>query len=75
MPCDKIVQNKEKVFRLKEIARKIPGEPHPKTVYLWCIRGVRKGEIKLEHIVTTGGLMTSLEAYSRFFYKLQRAKE
>jgi hypothetical protein len=68
-----ILERGEETFLLYTIAKKVDWEPCYKTVYNWCTKGYRG--IKLEYVLSPGGLRTSLEAYERFVLAIQELKD
>ena len=57
--------NRETLLRLKQAAKRLPGNVHISTVYRWIKLGVNGGT-KLEAVKMGGQLYTSEEAMQRF---------
>lgn len=61
----------ERLLSLPQLARQLPGKPHPSTVWRWHLRGVNG--IKLETTLVGGKRFTSVEAGWRFLDRVNAA--
>lgn len=74
-----IIEDRERHFFLRDLAKRLPKSPNPKTVYLWCKKGLlydrrnpRSIRIKMEYIVRGKDLCSSVEAYWRWIEKFNQ---
>jgi hypothetical protein len=63
----------EQLVTLAELARELPGKPHPATVARWCSKGIRG--IKLWSERAGGRRCSTREAVQRFFAATGGAKD